>query len=119
MTDEAKKVIAELRAVNGKLMFHQSGGCCDGSSPMCYADGEFIVGRGDVWLGAIDDCDFFMARDQFEFWRHTELTIDVTEGRGASFSLEIPLGVRFVTKSRVFSLEETENLIETKRGDMI
>lgn len=119
VTDEAKKVIAELRAKHGELMFHQSGGCCDGSSPMCYADGEFMVGRSDVWLGEIDGCDFFMARDQFEFFKHTELTIDVTPGRGASFSLEIPLGVRFVTKSRVFSLEETENLIETKRGDLI
>ena len=119
VTDDAMKVIAELRAKHGALMFHQSGGCCDGSSPMCYEKGEFIVGRSDVWLGEIDDCDFFMARDQFEFWQHTELTIDVCAGRGASFSLEIPLGVRFVTKSRVFSLEETENLIETKRGDMI
>jgi uncharacterized protein len=119
VTDAAKKVIGELRAKHGALMFHQSGGCCDGSSPMCYADGEFIVGRSDVWLGVIDDCDFFMARDQFEFWKHTELTIDVTPGRGASFSLEIPLGVRFVTKSRVFSLQETENLSETKRGDLI
>ncbi len=82
VTDAAKKVIAELRAKNGKLMFHQSGGCCDGSSPMCYADGEFLVGRSDVWLGEIDDCDFFMAKDQFEFWKHTELTIDVTPGRG-------------------------------------
>jgi len=100
-------------------MFHQSGGCCDGSSPMCYTDGEFLVGRSDVWLGAIDDCDFFMAKDQFEFWKHTELTIDITPGRGASFSLEIPLGVRFVTKSRVFSLEESENLIETRLGDMV
>jgi uncharacterized protein (DUF779 family) len=119
VTDEAKRVINELRAKHGALMFHQSGGCCDGSSPMCYQNGEFIVGRSDVWLGAIDGCDFFMAKDQFEFWQHTELTIDVTPGRGASFSLEIPLGVRFVTKSRVFSLEESENLIETRLGDMM
>ncbi len=119
VTDEAKKVINELRAKHGALMFHQSGGCCDGSSPMCYADGDFIVGSSDVWLGAIDDCDFYMAKDQFEFWKHTELTIDVTPGRGASFSLEIPMGVRFVTKSRVFSQEESRNLIETRRGDMI
>ena len=119
VTDEAKKVIAELRAKNGELMFHQSGGCCDGSSPMCYQNGEFLVGSSDVWLGAIDGCDFYMAKDQFEFWQHTELTIDVTPGRGASFSLEIPLCVRFVTKSRVFSLEESENLIETRLGDMI
>ena len=119
VTDEAKKVIGELRTKHGELMFHQSGGCCDGSSPMCYADGDFLVGSSDVWLGEIDGCDFYMAKDQFEFWKHTELTIDVVPGRGASFSLEIPLGVRFVTKSRVFSLAETENLIETRAGDMV
>ena len=119
VTDEAKKIIAELRAKYGELMFHQSGGCCDGSSPMCYEAGEFLVGSSDVWLGAIDDCDFYMGRDQFGFWQHTELTVDVTPGRGASFSLEIPLGVRFITKSRVFSFEESQNLVETRLGDMI
>ncbi len=119
VTNEAKKVISELRAKHGALMFHQSGGCCDGSSPMCYEAGEFLVGSSDVWLGVIDGCDFYMAKDQFEFWKHTELTIAVTPGRGASFSLEIPMGVRFVTKSRVFSLEESENLIETRLGDMM
>src|ERR1700755_556929 len=117
VTDEAKKIIDQLRAKHGPLMFHQSGGCCDGSAPMCYPKDEFIVGRADVWLGQIDGCDFFMAKDQFEFFKHTELTIDVTPGRGASFSLEIPLGVRFVTKSRVFELAETENLIATVSGD--
>jgi uncharacterized protein (DUF779 family) len=117
VTDAAKKIIDQLRAKHGPLMFHQSGGCCDGSSPMCYAKGEFIVGRADVWLGQIDGCDFFMAKDQFEFFKHTELTIDVVPGRGASFSLEIPLGVRFVTKSRVFELSEVEQLIETVSGD--
>ena len=119
VTDEAKKVIGELRAKHGELMFHQSGGCCDGSSPMCYPAGEFLVGPSDVWLGEIDGCDFYMAKDQFEFWKHTELTIDVSKGRGASFSLEIPLGVRFVTKSRVFTFEESQNLVETRFGDMI
>jgi uncharacterized protein len=119
VTDEAKKVINQLRAKHGELMFHQSGGCCDGSSPMCYEKGDFLVGRADVWLGEIDGCDFYMAKDQFEFWQHTELTIDVTPGRGASFSLEIPLGLRFVTKSRVFTWEESQNLIETRVGDMI
>jgi uncharacterized protein (DUF779 family) len=117
VTDEAKKIIDQLRAKHGPLMFHQSGGCCDGSSPMCYPKDEFIVGRADVWLGQIDGCDFFMAKDQFEFFKHTELTIDVVPGRGASFSLEIPLGVRFITKSRVFELSETENLIATVSGD--
>lgn len=119
VTEEAKKVIDQLRAKHGELMFHQSGGCCDGSSPMCYEKGDFLVGSSDVWLGEIDGCDFYMAKDQFEFWKHTELTIDVTPGRGASFSLEIPLGVRFVTKSRVFSYVESQNLMETRLGDMI
>ncbi len=119
VTEEATKVIDVLRAKNGKLMFHQSGGCCDGSSPMCYAAGDFIVGRSDVWLGEIDGCDFYMAKDQFEFWQHTQLTIDVTPGRGASFSLEIPMGVRFVTKSRVFTFEESQNLIETRPGEIV
>lgn len=119
VTEDAKRVINELRTKFGDLMFHQSGGCCDGSSPMCYEAGEFLVGSSDVWLGQIDGCDFYMAKDQFEFFKHTELTIDITEGRGASFSLEIPMGVRFVTKSRVFTHEETQNLIETRPGDMV
>ena len=117
VTDEAAKIVDQLRAKHGELMFHQSGGCCDGSSPMCFEKGDFIVGSSDVWLGEIAGCDFFMAKDQFEFWQHTELTIDVVPGRGASFSLEIPLGVRFVTKSRVFTYEESQNLIATHAGD--
>ncbi|MEZ5343984.1 MAG: DUF779 domain-containing protein [Pyrinomonadaceae bacterium] len=119
ITDKAKEIVAELRNKYGELMFHQSGGCCDGSSPMCYEAGDFLVGPADVWLGEIDGCDFYMAKDQFDYWKHTELTIDVTEGRGASFSLEIPLGVRFVTKSRVFTFEEAQNLNDTRPGDMI
>ncbi len=118
VTAEAAKVVDQLRAKHGELMFHQSGGCCDGSSPMCFEKGEFIVGSSDVWLGEIAGCDFFMAKDQFEFWRHTELTIDVVPGRGASFSLEIPLGLRFVTKSRVFTYEESQNLVQTRAGDI-
>ncbi len=117
ITDEAIKVVDQLRARHGDLMFHQSGGCCDGSSPMCFQKGDFIVGSSDVWLGEIAGCDFYMAKDQFEFWQHTELTIDVVPGRGASFSLEIPLGERFVTKSRVFTYEESQNLLETRAGD--
>ncbi len=117
ITEEAANVVDELRSKHGELMFHQSGGCCDGSSPMCYPKGEFLVGASDVWLGEVAGCDFYMAKDQFEFWRHTELTIDVTKGRGASFSLEIPLGLRFVTKSRVFTYEESQNLTEVRAGD--
>ena len=78
-----------------------------------------MVGSSDVWLGEVAGCDFFMSKDQFEFWQHTELTIDVTKGRGASFSLEIPLGLRFVTKSRVFTYEESQNLVETHSGDSL
>jgi len=91
-------------------MFHQSGGCCDGSSPMCFEDGDFRVGDSDVRVGEIHGCPFYMARDQFEYWSHMQLTIDVKEGRGASFSLEIPLGVRFVVKSRLFTDDELDDL---------
>ncbi|MEP7148029.1 MAG: DUF779 domain-containing protein [Acidobacteriota bacterium] len=119
ITPEATAVVDQLREKNGELMFHQSGGCCDGSSPMCYPKGEFIVGSSDVWLGEVAGCDFYMAKDQFEFWQHTELTIDVVKGRGASFSLEIPLGLRFVTKSRVFTYEESQNLSPTHAGDAV
>ena len=119
ITDKARAVVDDLRARHGDLMFHQSGGCCDGSSPMCYPKGEFLVGPADVWLGEIAGCDFYIAKDQYETWKHTELTIDVVPGRGASFSLEIPLGVRFVTKSALFCLKPGERLTETRPGDMI
>ena len=118
VTKKAIELIDTLRAEHGDLMFHQSGGCCDGSSPMCFSKGEFMTGSGDVWLGEIHGCDFYMSKDQFEYWKHTELTIDVVPGRGASFSLEIPHGKRFVTKSRVFSAEEYENLTEARAGEI-
>ena len=100
-------LIAQLKAEYGpQLMFHQSGGCCDGSSPMCYPLGEFRVGDADVQLGEIGDCPFYMSRAQFEYWKHTQLIIDVVPGRGGMFSLEGPEGVRFLTRSRLFSDEE-------------
>jgi len=108
VTDEAKAIIAQLREEHGPLMFHQSGGCCDGSQPMCYPHGEFRVGNSDIKLGEIDGSPFYIARDQYEYWKHMQLTIDVREGRGASFSIEIPLGVRFMTKSRIFTDDEIE-----------
>ena len=110
VTEEAMAVIDQLREKHGDLIFHQSGGCCDGSAPMCFVVGEFMVGARDVMLGKIHGCEFYMAADQFEFWKNTHLTIDITEGRGASFSLEIPLGLRFITVSRLFKDEELENL---------
>lgn len=109
-TGAALELIAKLRAANGPLMFHQSGGCCDGSQPMCFAKGEFRTGESDVLMGEIDGCEFYMNADQFEYWKHTQLIIDVTKGRGSSFSLEIPFGVRFITKSRVFNGEEVNEL---------
>lgn len=106
VTEEAAKVIRELKNANGDLLFHQSGGCCDGSAPMCYTRDEFRIGEYDVKLGEIEDCPFYISGDQYEYWKHTQLVIDITKGRGASFSLEIPLGLRFVTKSRIFTEDE-------------
>ncbi len=116
LTEAAAEVIDRLRAEHGPLMFHQSGGCCDGSSPMCFAKGDFIIGQSDVWLGQIYGCDFYMAEDQFEYWKHTHLTVDVTKGRGASFSIEIPLGLRFLIRSRLFSDQEWEHLTAVHNG---
>ena len=110
VTPAAKAVIDQLREEHGPLMFHQSGGCCDGSSPMCYAQGDFRLGRSDVKLGEIHGCPFYMAKDQFEYWKHTQLSVDVRPGRGSSFSLEIPLGVRFLIDSRLYTEEEEANL---------
>lgn len=110
VTEQAKALIDQLKAKHGPLMFHQSGGCCDGSQPMCFTLGEFRIGGSDVLLGEVEGCPFYMNRDQFEYWKHTQLILDVTPGRGSSFSLEIPLGVRFLTRSRVFTEAELEQL---------
>jgi uncharacterized protein (DUF779 family) len=117
VTDEAREVIDELRERHGDLMFHQSGGCCDGSSPMCFQQGDFRLGRSDVKLGEVYDCPFYMAKDQFEYWQHMQLTLDVKPGRGASFSLEIPTGKRFVIKSRLFTEEELQVLEDVEAVD--
>ena len=110
VTPAASAVLAKLRALHGAVMFHQSGGCCDGSSPMCYPLHEFKVGAQDVRLGTIDDAPFYMGAAQFEYWQHTQLIIDVVPGRGSGFSLEAPEGVRFLTRSRVFTDEEAAEL---------
>ena len=110
ITAEAAAMVAKLRTIHGALMFHQSGGCCDGSAPMCYPAGEFRVGSQDVLMGEIADCKFYIGANQFEYWRHTQLIIDVVKGRGAGFSLEAPEGFRFLTRSRVFSDDEAEAL---------
>ncbi|NUB15753.1 DUF779 domain-containing protein [Azospirillum brasilense] len=109
-TPAALALIDKLRGLYGPLFFHQSGGCCDGSAPMCFMDGEFRPGGQDVRLGEIGGCPFYMGAAQFEYWSHTQLIIDVVPGRGASFSLEAPEGVRFLTRSRLFSDGEVEAL---------
>jgi uncharacterized protein (DUF779 family) len=110
VTNRAKEVIEKLKKEHGELVFHQSGGCCDGSAPMCFAKDEFMVGACDVKVGNIAGCDFFMSEDLFEYNKYTHLTIDVVEGRGSSFSLEIPLGLRFIAIPRLFTKEELEDL---------
>ena len=105
-TPAAAALIAELAAENGPLLFHQSGGCCDGSAPMCYPAREFRIGQRDVFLGEIAGTPVYIGAQQFEYWQHTHLTIDVVPGRGAGFSLEAPRGVRFLTRSRVFEDDE-------------
>jgi len=109
-TEAALDLIGMLKDRHGPLMFHQSGGCCDGSAPMCYPLGEFRVGGSDVKLGTIGGSPFYMSAAQFEYWQHTQFIIDVVKGRGSGFSLEAPEGFRFLTRSRVFSDDEVAGL---------
>jgi uncharacterized protein len=104
-TPAALKLIAEITAEHGPVLFHQSGGCCDGSSPMCYPRHEFVVGDRDVLLGTIGGAPFYISASQFEAWRHTELIIDVVPGRGGMFSLDNGREVRFLTRSKVCRTE--------------
>ena len=122
ITPQAAELLRGLRDSHGPLMFHQSGGCCDGSAPMCFTQGTFITGAADVRLGDLDigpaDADpvgfvpVWISREQFAYWSHTHITIDVVPGRGAGFSLEGPTGSRFIIRSRVFTDEETADLAE-------
>ena len=110
ITEKAKAVLDQLKAKHGDLIFHQSGGCCDGSAPMVFEEGDMYLDDSDILLGQLDGVNYYMNQDQFDYWKHTHLTVDVTEGRGSSFSLEIPLGVRFIIHSRLLSEEESEVL---------
>ena len=110
VTDKAKEVIDTLRAKFGELIFHQSGGCCDGSAPMCFEKGDFLIGSRDLCLGGIHGCKFYMASDQFEYYKNMHITIDVSKGRGSSFSLEIPMGLRFMTVSRILTDQELQTI---------
>ena len=109
-TPAAVDLIRTVRARHGPVMFHQSGGCCDGSAPMCYPAGEFRVSAQDVYLGEIGGCPFYIGAAQFDYWAHTQLLVDVVPGRGAGFSLEAPEGIRFLTRSRLFTEAEVAEL---------
>ena len=123
-TAGAMELLRRLGGIHGALMMHQSGGCCDGSSPMCFPHGEFITSEADVLLGELpidpeagaEPVEVWMSREQFGYWSHTHLTIDVVPGRGAGFSLEAPLGVRFLIRSRLFTDEESARLVEVTHG---
>lgn len=109
-TADALSLIESLTSKHGRLLFHQSGGCCDGSAPMCYPLGDFKIGSQDVLLGTVDNCPVFISGSQFEAWKHTHLILDVVPGRGSGFSLEAPEGVRFITRSRLYSEIEKQTL---------
>lgn len=116
ITAAAADLIETLRGRHGPLMFHQSGGCCDGSSPMCFPAGEFLTGPSDVLLGEVSGCPFWMSEAQFAYWSHTHLTVDVVPGRGSGFSVEAPDGVRFLIRSRLFTDDEAAQLLPVARG---
>jgi len=114
-TPAALKLIDELRAAHGPVMFYQSGGCCEGSAPMCFPVGEFRIGSRDKKVGEIGGAEFYISPQQFEYWKHTQIIIDVVPGFGAAFSLEGPGGLQFHTRSRVFTDEEIAALREAGR----
>lgn len=109
ITPQASKIVEKLKAKHGDLIFHQSGGCCDGSSPMIFEKDDMYLDESDILLGQIAGVPFYMNQDQFEYWKHTYLTIDITEGRGSSFSLEIPMGLRFIIHSRLLTPDEQKH----------
>ena len=111
VTPEATALLHQLQAQHGELVFHQSEGCCDGSSPMCFPRSEFRIGAGDVYLSTIADVPFYIGAQQFQYWQHTHLTIDVVPGRGEGFSLAAPVGLRFLTRSRFFDDDEYAALV--------
>jgi len=109
-SDSANKLIDELKTIHGDLMFHQSGGCCDGSAPMCFPKGEFYLGNADVEVGVVHGVHFYMSAVQFEYWEHTHITLDTVPGTGGQFSVERPTGLRFIIRSRLYSDEEWKYL---------
>ncbi|GMT46160.1 MAG: hypothetical protein IEMM0006_1992 [bacterium] len=119
ITERAGEVVKQLKAKHGDLIFHQSGGCCDGSAPMILEKGDLYLDDSDILLGQIEGVNYYMNQDQFEYWKYTHLTVDITEGRGSSFSLEIPLGLRFIIHSRLLTDEENSALNKSQNGNSI
>lgn len=115
ITERAAEVVRSLKEKYGALIFHQSGGCCDGSAPMLLEKGDLYLDESDILLGEVEGVNFYMNKDQYEYWKHTHLTVDITKGRGASFSLEIPLGLRFIILSRLFSEEERKHFASNSK----
>lgn len=113
ITKEAAKTVNLLKEKHGALIFHQSGGCCDGSAPMLFEEGDMYLDESDILLGSLEGVKFYMNQNQYAYWKHTHITVDITEGRGASFSLEIPLGKRFIIHSRLFTKEEQDFFSKT------
>ena len=110
ITEKAIEILNQLKEKHGDLIFHQSGGCCDGSAPMILKEADMYLDDSDILLGQLEGVNYYMNQDQFEYWKHTHLTVDLTEGRGSSFSLEIPLGVRFIIRSRLLTDQENTEL---------
>lgn len=115
-TFEALELLDRIRKDHGPLVFHQSGGCCDGSQPMCFPKDDFRMGTQDVRLGVVDGVEFWMHQEQYAYWQHCQLTLDVVDGRGSSFSLEIPYGKRFHIRSRLFTEVEATHLEPVVHG---
>ncbi len=112
ITEKAIEILNQIKAKNGELIFHQSGGCCDGTAPMVFEKEDMYLDDSDILMGQLEGVNYYMSEDQYQYWKYTHLTIDVTPGRGSSFSLEIPLGVRFIIHSRLLSKEEDKALNE-------
>ncbi len=110
ITEKAAAIVRKLKDEHGDLIFHQSGGCCDGSAPMIFEKEDMYLDDSDILLGQLEGVNYYMNEEQFEYWKHTHLTVDITEGRGSSFSLEIPLGLRFIIHSRILTEEENQAL---------
>ena len=122
VTPTAVEVIEKLKELHGELVFNQSGGCCDGTAPMCYEKSDFYVPSRNVKMGEICGCEFFIDKDQFEYFKHSHITVDVREEKSAfgnSFSLEIDIGYQFITKSRIFTDEEYKQLLEEEKKNIV